>query len=108
MYSTGGHSQPKVTVSIPGYVDDHHPGVLFDYWNNKKPDNYQVPGPEPYIKTNSGGGAPIMVPFAPHKYGECLVKNANWCAVSPPHYTSTAGCFKVRIFCNIYQGFRAN
>lgn len=98
LYSTGGHSQPKSTVSIPGYVNSHDPGVLYDYWKNPKPTNYQPPGPDPYVKLNSGGGAPIKVPFKPHNFGACLVKNANWCGVrpKPEHYSSKGECFEVR------------
>jgi len=95
LYSTGGEAKPKSTVSIPGYANARDPGVLFDYWNNMKPKNYKIPGPAPYVKTNAGGGKPIKVPFNPHpQYKGCLVKNANWCAVSPPDYTDEVSCWK--------------
>ncbi|CCX04393.1 family 61 glycoside hydrolase [Pyronema domesticum] len=94
VYSTGGNSQPTDTVSIPGYVDPYHKGVLFNYWLNKTPSNYQIPGPEPRFSiVSSPGKSPIKVPFKPHNYGECVVKNANWCAVSPPRFTDTPGCW---------------
>lgn len=96
VYSTGGNSQPTDTVSIPGYVDPYHKGVLFNYWLNKTPSNYQIPGPEPRFSiVSSPGKSPIKVPFKPHNYGECVVKNANWCAVSPPRFTDTPGCWAV-------------
>jgi hypothetical protein len=85
---------PKNTVSIPGYVKAKDPGVLYDWWT-KKGAGYVIPGPEPYIKTNSGGGQPQKVPFYSSKYPECLVKNANWCGVSPPPYHNEATCWKV-------------
>ena len=94
LYSTGGNSKPGNTVSIPGYVTAQHPGVHYDWWIKKGAD-YKMPGPEPHIKTNSGGGNIIKVPFTPHTYGECVVKNANWCAVSPPSHSNEASCWKV-------------
>ncbi|KAI5848282.1 glycosyl hydrolase family 61-domain-containing protein [Tricharina praecox] len=98
LYSTGGNTKPGNTVSIPGYVSAQHPGVHYDYWL-KKGAGYKMPGPEPYVKTNSGGGNPIKVPFTPHKYGECLVKNANWCAVSPPAHNNEVSCWKASQNC---------
>jgi hypothetical protein len=97
IYSTGGNAKPSSTVSIPGYANAKDPGVLFDYWNNMKPKTYKIPGPAPYVKTNAGGGKAIKVPFNPHpQYKECLVKNANWCAVSLPAYTNEDSCWKVK------------
>ncbi|KAA8904673.1 family 61 glycoside hydrolase [Sphaerosporella brunnea] len=98
VYSTGGNANPKNTVSIPGYVTAKHPGVLYNWWLKMGAD-YVIPGPAPYIKTNAGGGKPQIVPFYASKYPECLVKNANWCAVTPPAYTNEATCWKASENC---------
>lgn len=96
VYSTGGEARPSKTVSIPGYVDSKHPGVLFNYWANMKPKNYQTPGPEVYLRTNAGGSKPKIVAFERWgKYSECLTSNGNWCGVSLPKYTNEDGCWKV-------------
>lgn len=84
------------TVRIPGFMKSDHPGLLYDYWSRKVDPAYQIPGPSPYVSTNTGGGRVIDVAFNPHpKYPECLVKNANWCAVSLPTWNNEGTCYNV-------------
>lgn len=99
--STGGSSAPDKTVSIPGYVSATEPGVLYDYWANMKPASYAIPGPAPYVSSGSGGGDPIPGDFVKYeKYGgECLVKNANWCAVSVPAFKDQGSCYSSAALC---------
>ncbi|KAL7269372.1 hypothetical protein RUND412_007976 [Rhizina undulata] len=96
IYSTGGSASPP-SVSIPGYVSATDPGVLFNYWADQHPTNYVIPGPAPYIPTNAGGGA-IVNAQAPAQ-GQCLVANANWCAVSVPSFTNEATCYSAAENC---------
>jgi len=109
IYSTGGNTSPGNTVSIPGYVSAQHPGVIYNWWLKKGAD-YKLPGPEPEpcTKSSNGGDTPIKVPFTPHRYGECVVKNANWCAVSPPEYSNEASCWEVSTSFNSFIAGIAN
>ncbi|KAL7274969.1 hypothetical protein RUND412_002100 [Rhizina undulata] len=91
VYSTGGSASPK-SVSIPGYVTATDPGVLFNYWANEHPTNYVIPGPAAYTPTSAGGGVRVQSASAPVQ-GQCLVANANWCAVSVPSFTNEATCY---------------
>lgn len=91
--STGGSATPS-SVSIPGHVNAKDPGVLFNYWDNMHPKSYVIPGPAPYIPTNAGGGKRIVAEY-PEKYSECLVSNADWCAVSVPRFNDENSCWAV-------------
>ena len=51
---TGGSRKPTDTVSIPGHVHTNDPGVLYNLWSGNHA-GYKIPGPVPYISTNSGG-----------------------------------------------------
>ncbi|KAI5804989.1 glycosyl hydrolase family 61-domain-containing protein [Geopyxis carbonaria] len=98
VYGTGGNDVPTNTVSIPGYVDYNHPGVLINIYDfpGEHPTNYQIPGPVPFVGSNTGGGAAIepSVPFNPRpNYRSCIVKNANWCGVTLPNFTNVATCY---------------
>ncbi|KAL7270507.1 hypothetical protein RUND412_006784 [Rhizina undulata] len=97
IYSTGGSACPN-TVSIPGYVSATDPGVLFNYWADEHPTNYVIPGPAPYVPTSAGGGARVPNASAPVQ-GQCLVANANWCAVSVPSFTNEGTCYSATQDC---------
>lgn len=93
-------------ATIPGYVSASDPSVTFSIYTPVFP--YPIPGPPVFFPTaDDNSVAPSTnrissssnlvaaaqragVVFVP---GACLIKNANWCGVEVPHYTTEAGCW---------------
>ncbi|KAK7981956.1 endoglucanase [Apiospora saccharicola] len=84
------------SVSIPGYVKAGEPSVSFDIYQPRFP--YPIPGPK--VWNTQSAGAPVKVPSGDDSWitgaqtvpGNCLLKNANWCGVEVPDYTTEASC----------------
>lgn len=87
-------------VSIPGHVHPQDKGLWFNmYQMPPAPVNYQIPGPKLFRPTSGGAGANVKAALSmPTNYPgavpkECILKNANWCGVEVPSYTTEDGCW---------------
>ncbi|EPE09983.1 endoglucanase b [Ophiostoma piceae UAMH 11346] len=88
-------------VSIPGYVKAGDPSVSFNIYEPVYP--YPIPGPPVFTpdlsNTKKESAATVSstdnllaagIELVP---STCLVKNANWCGVEVPSYSTEAGCW---------------
>lgn len=84
-------------VSIPGHVHRSDPGVNFNIYEDQLVGGkYVVPGPEVFFPGTPGGGAvgakQVGKPYRADGK-ECLLKNANWCGVEVPTWSTEDGCW---------------
>ena len=97
--TSDGSSQPKQTVSIPGYVDLKTPAMTYNVW--KVPLQLPFPdyGPPVYASAKSKLrlGKRAMLQTIGLKPENCVMSNANWCAFTPKSYTDQTGCWAVSI-----------
>lgn len=59
-----------------------------------RPTSYIIPGPAPYVATNTGGGRRIPVNY-PTKYPVCPISNADWCSAPLPSFKDEESCWAV-------------
>lgn len=84
------------SVSIPGHVKAGEPSVTFNIYQPKFP--YPLPGPK--VWNTQSAGAPVKVTSGDNSWitgaqtvpVTCLLKNANWCGIEVPNYTTAKGC----------------
>jgi len=92
LISSNGQKTKPATVSIPGYVKADDPGVLFNYWANTQPKNYQTPGPKLFSGSQQSAlGAPKL-----KEKGDwnCALTRDNFCAKEVAPYTNETSCWK--------------
>lgn len=102
-------------ATLPGYVHAGEPSVSFDVYD-QPPASYPLPGPPVFVPgtakaamaASSATGKLNLtsadlavareagIAFVP---GSCLVKNANWCGVEVPAYTTETGCWNASADC---------
>lgn len=58
------------------------------------PTSYTIPGPAPYVVTNTGGGRRVLVDY-PMKYPICPISNADWCSTPVSSFKDEASCWAV-------------
>lgn len=58
------------------------------------PTSYTIPGPAPYVATNTGGGRRVPVDY-PMKYPICPISNADWCSAPVSSFKDEASCWAV-------------
>ena len=88
-------------VSIPGYVKAGDPSVSFNIYEPVYP--YPIPGPPVFTpdpsnikKKSAAAGSSTKnllaagIELVP---STCLLKNANWCGVEVPSYSTESGCW---------------
>lgn len=83
-------------VSIPGYVDGDTPGVTFDIYKEPMP-AYPIPGPKVWVPEGKGVSGVNMKKMRMKKGavpGDCILKNANWCAKPVRKYSDQDGCWR--------------
>ncbi|KAK0746684.1 glycosyl hydrolase family 61-domain-containing protein [Schizothecium vesticola] len=83
-------------VSIPGHVRPDDAGVNFNIYEEKLVGGrYVVPGPGVFFPGTPGGVVGAKEVGAPYRADgkTCLIKNANWCGVEVPRWTTEEGCW---------------
>lgn len=101
--SSAGQNTAPPSISIPGHIDPNSPGVVFDYWNNKNPSNYQTPGPKVFSPPANYGRINQRVSI---NSLTCIAENANWCGKPLPSFQGEAECYSVsHISSGSYQWF---
>ncbi|KAF4126564.1 Glycosyl hydrolase family 61 [Geosmithia morbida] len=94
----GGGPGADETVSIPGYVSAQDPGLSFNLYEGDAT-RYEMPGPAVYGSgagaraAAAGGGGVALKQKEGAVPGDCLVKNANWCARPVPEYDDEDSCW---------------
>ena len=97
--TSGGSSNPKDTVSIPGYVDLNTPAMAYNIWRVPLQLPFPDFGPPLYSRGNSKrdiGTRSTMKQTIGLKPAGCVMENANWCGFLPPKYTDQTSCYSVR------------
>ncbi|KAK2591103.1 hypothetical protein QQS21_011214 [Conoideocrella luteorostrata] len=79
------------SVSIPGYVSLNDAGLKYDLYQ-KPLAEYKMPGPAVFIPTGQVSGK-ASVKGEGAVPGDCIVKNANWCAKPVPSFSDESGCW---------------
>lgn len=101
IFIQGGHVSSlnvpeECKVSIPGYVDGDTPGVTFDIYKEPTP-AYPIPGPKVWVPEGKGVSRVNMKKMRMKKGGvpgDCILKNANWCAKPVGKYSDQDGCWR--------------
>lgn len=57
------------------------------------PTSYAIPGPAPYVSTNTGGGNRVQVGNL--ELNACPIGNADWCSRPLPSFTDEGSCWAV-------------
>ncbi|GAO15678.1 hypothetical protein UVI_02019070 [Ustilaginoidea virens] len=87
---------PGKDARIPGHVSPDDGGVRFDVHARPLP-AYVVPGPGVFAPKGQGQGqgAPTRraKQTAGKRPGDCVLKNANWCARPVPGFSDARGCW---------------
>ncbi|KAM7222689.1 Glycosyl hydrolase family 61 domain containing protein [Rhypophila decipiens] len=100
MFIQGSSDGPLVIpadrkVSIPGHVKLGDKSIHFNIYDQPLKLPYDTPGPKPFIPAAGGGsvGQKKVAQTQGAVPNTCLVKNANWCGVEVPSYTTETGCW---------------
>ncbi|KAI9171004.1 putative endo-beta-1,4-glucanase D [Paramyrothecium foliicola] len=79
-------------TSIPGYVSGDESGLSYNIYDND-PSEYTIPGPKVYRPSADGQAKERMSQEEGVIPEECLVKNANWCALPIASYSGESDCW---------------
>lgn len=86
---SNGGLVPESTLSIPGHMKGDEPALTMNIWDKPMPP-FQMPGPK---LTKLVEGTSKSTKSKPLFDKECILINANFCAVEVPEFSNEATCW---------------